>query len=95
MLHFTCQNMRAFYGPWLHGLGLRVCVVFHMVHQMGERGMGWWGVVSVLADLFWAVACLFLSRFSIFFKPLKILSLTFFIFITFFLYDFLTFKLRC
>ena len=23
MLHFTFQNMRAFYGPWLRGLGLR------------------------------------------------------------------------
>ena len=25
MLHFTFQNMRAFYGPWLRGLGLKRC----------------------------------------------------------------------
>ena len=24
MLHFTFQNMRAFYGPWLRGLGLKL-----------------------------------------------------------------------
>ena len=28
MLHFTFQNMRAFYGPWLRGLGL---ILIHVV----------------------------------------------------------------
>ena len=27
MLHFTFQNMRAFYGPWPRGLGLITCMV--------------------------------------------------------------------
>ena len=26
MLHFTFQNMRAFYGPWPRGLGLNAAV---------------------------------------------------------------------
>ena len=69
--------------------------MFHMVHKMAEWGMECRGVVSVSVDLFRAVACLFLGLYSIFFKPLKILSLTFFIFVKFFLYDFLTFKIRC
>jgi hypothetical protein len=67
-----------------------------MGHKMAEWGMECRGVVFVSVDLLRAVACLFLAQFSnFFFKPLKILSLTFFILMKFFFYDFLTFKIRC
>ena len=46
MLHFTFQNMRAFYGPWLRGLGLR------SLSLKGHSGKGLQEVQELQGDNF-------------------------------------------
>ena len=46
MLHFTFQNMRAFYGPWPRGLGLKFDDAEYSLKFIYSRPAGLQGGVS-------------------------------------------------
>ena len=50
MLHFTFQNMRAFYGPWPRGLGLIVKIPVQYLLPGGQVVKCSWGKEGVTAS---------------------------------------------
>ena len=52
MLHFTFQNMRAFYGPWPCGLGLKLCRLIVWLALLNDQGSRVLKIKSIILYVF-------------------------------------------